>query len=106
MASQATMLNIAWSLQRAEHGEQPYWMLVTLAAMLGQIGTPGGGFGVGYGAMNSLGHRHRLIRSVTLPQGDNPVSRFIPVARLSDMLLSPGADFVYQGRTYSIRISG
>jgi biotin/methionine sulfoxide reductase len=100
MASQATMLNIAWSLQRAEHGEQPYWMLVTLAAMLGQIGTPGGGFGVGYGAMNSLGHRHRLIRSVTLPQGDNPVSRFIPVARLSDMLLSPGADFVYQGRTY------
>ena len=36
-----------WSLQRAEHGEQPVWMGVVLAAMLGQIGLPGGGFGHG-----------------------------------------------------------
>ena len=40
-----TMVNVAWSLQRAKHGEQPFWALVTLAAMLGQIGLPGGGFG-------------------------------------------------------------
>jgi biotin/methionine sulfoxide reductase len=30
-----TMLNAAWALQRAAHGEQPFWALVTLAAMLG-----------------------------------------------------------------------
>jgi biotin/methionine sulfoxide reductase len=42
-------LTAAWSLQRAEHGEQPYWMLITLASMLGGIGQPGGGFGFGHG---------------------------------------------------------
>ena len=49
LVKQRTFLTAAWSLQRAHHGEQPYWMLVTLAAMLGQIGLPGGGFGFGYG---------------------------------------------------------
>jgi biotin/methionine sulfoxide reductase len=43
MASQRTMINIAYSLQRSVHGEQPFWMTVTLAALLGQIGLPGGG---------------------------------------------------------------
>ena len=44
-----TMLSIGWSLQRAEHGEQPFWIAMTLAGMLGQIGLPGGGFACGYG---------------------------------------------------------
>ena len=35
-------------MQRQHHGEQPHWMLVTLASMLGQIGLPGGGFGLSY----------------------------------------------------------
>jgi biotin/methionine sulfoxide reductase len=55
MAECRTMHNSSWSLQRASLGEQPYWATVTLAAILGQIGLPGGGFGVGYGAMNSVG---------------------------------------------------
>ncbi|MBV8392885.1 MAG: molybdopterin-dependent oxidoreductase, partial [Alphaproteobacteria bacterium] len=33
----------------------------------------------------------------TLPQGDNPVKEFIPVARFTDMLLHPGATFDYNG---------
>ena len=45
MAGTRTMITVAWSLQRAEHGEQPYWMSAVLAAMLGQIGLPGGGVG-------------------------------------------------------------
>ena len=45
MAATRTTVNINWSLQRAHHGEQPFWALVTLACMLGQIGLPGGGFG-------------------------------------------------------------
>ena len=49
MARGRTMILVAWSLQRAEHGEQPCWMAVVLAAMLGQIGLPGGGFGIGHG---------------------------------------------------------
>lgn len=101
MASHRTMLNAAWSLQRADHGEQPYWALVTLAAMLGQIGTPGGGFGVGYGASNRIGSGHANIAGPTLPQGRNPVAAFIPVARIADLLLRPGETFTYNGARHT-----
>lgn len=100
MASTRTMINMAWSLQRASHGEQPCWMLVTLAAMLGQIGLEGGGFGLGYGATNDLGSSERLLSGPVLPQGGNPVKAFIPVARIADMLLGPGEAFDYDGNTY------
>jgi biotin/methionine sulfoxide reductase len=43
-----TMLMSGWGMQRQQFGEQKHWMLVTLAAMLGQIGIPGGGFGLSY----------------------------------------------------------
>jgi biotin/methionine sulfoxide reductase len=102
MAATRTMLNVSWSLQRASGGEQPYWMVVTLAAMLGQIGLPGGGFGVGYGATNLMGSPHaRLPGGPTLPQGRNAVQAFIPVGRLADMLLHPGEAFSYNGGHYT-----
>ena len=59
MATKRTLINVNWSLQRIEHGEQAPWMAVTLAAMIGQIGLPGGGFGQGYGSMGYVG-RPRL----------------------------------------------
>jgi len=100
MAAQRTMLNIAWSLQRATSGEQPFWMLITLACMLGQVGLPGGGFGVGYGATNLMGSPQIRLAGPTLSQGRNAVDAFIPVARISDMLLHPGDPFTYNGATY------
>ncbi|HAJ19094.1 MAG TPA: hypothetical protein DCL95_03385, partial [Rhodospirillaceae bacterium] len=33
-----------------------------------------------------------------VPRGRNPVESFIPVARISDMLLNPGAEFDYNGK--------
>lgn len=101
MAATRTMLNIAWSLQRAHHGEQPFWALVTLAAMLGQVGLPGGGFGLGYGATNLMGSPNARFSGPTLPQGHNPVRDFIPVARIADMLLNPGGAFTYNGGTHA-----
>ncbi len=101
MAAARTMLNIAWSLQRAHHGEQPYWALITVAAMLGQIGLPGGGFGVGYGTTNMIGNDNAKFSGPTLPQGRNPVSAFIPVARITDMLEQPGAAFDYNGQRHT-----
>ena len=97
MANARTMLNISWSLQRSHHGEQPFWALVTLAAMLGQVGLPGGGFGVGYGTTNTIGNDNTRIPGPTLPQGRNPVSAFIPVARIADMLEHPGQAVQYNG---------
>lgn len=94
-----TLVNAAWSLQRADHGEQPYWALVALASVIGHVGLPGGGFGVGYGCENGLGSPHRLLGSgPRLPAGRNPVSTFIPVARLTDMLEQPGGAYEYDGQ--------
>ncbi|MEO0327970.1 MAG: molybdopterin guanine dinucleotide-containing S/N-oxide reductase [Pseudomonadota bacterium] len=102
MASKTTMISVSWSLTRQHHGEQPFWMAITLAAMLGQIGKPGGGFGFGYSASNSIGADYPLLKGGSLPQGDNPVPDFIPVARIADMLLNPGDRFSFNGqeRTY------
>jgi len=99
MASRRTMISVAWSLQRADRGEQPIWMGVTLAAMLGQIGLPGGGFGSGYGCSNRVGNPENGIAWPALPQFENPVRDLIPVARLADMLLNPNAPYSYSGKT-------
>ena len=102
MAGHRTMLSLSWSLTRQDHGEQPFWAGIALAAMLGQIGLPGGGIGFGYSAVNSVGNDYTVGPWVALPQGANPVTDYIPVARISDMLMNPGADFDYNGdrRTY------
>ncbi|BBZ28041.1 biotin transporter BioY [Mycolicibacterium madagascariense] len=98
MAAHRTIVMVSWSLQRVRHGEQAPWMGVTLAAMLGQIGLPGGGFGHGYGSQNELGMAPLRCPLPTFPQGANPVNTFIPVAAVSDMLLHPGEEFDYDGR--------
>lgn len=99
LAASRSMLTMAWALQRAQHGEQPFWALVTVACMLGQVGLPGGGFGLGYGAANGLGQVARRFGGPTLPQGTNPVQAFIPVARVVDMLEKPGEPFDYNGQS-------
>ncbi|WP_232455146.1 molybdopterin-dependent oxidoreductase [Oceanisphaera avium] len=43
LASGRTQIIFGWAIQRQQHGEQPYWAGAVLAAMLGQIGLPGGG---------------------------------------------------------------
>ena len=101
MAAGRTMISLSWSLTRQDHGEQPFWMGVTLAAMLGQIGLPGGGVGFGYSAVNSIGNHAGYLPGAALPQGRNEVPDFIPVARISDLLLNPGGEFDYDGRRYT-----
>ncbi|CRZ14902.1 molybdopterin guanine dinucleotide-containing S/N-oxide reductase [Mycolicibacterium neworleansense] len=97
MAASRTLVTVSWSLQRIRHGEQAPWMGLTLAAMLGQIGVPGGGFGHGYGSMNEPGLPPLRCGLPALPQGPNPVQTFIPVAAVADMLLHPGQPFDYNG---------
>jgi biotin/methionine sulfoxide reductase len=98
MATTRTLITVAWSLQRAEHGEQPYWMSAVLAAMLGQIGLPGGGVGYGYGAIGGIGKSLIGLRGMTFAQGRNPVSTVIPVARIGDMLRQPAQPYDFNGR--------
>jgi biotin/methionine sulfoxide reductase len=98
MAAARTLVTVSWSLQRARHGEQPLWLGVVLAAMLGQIGLPGGGFGHGYGSASLVGEPAPQVSVPRLPQGSNGASAFIPVARIADMLLNPGAAYDYNGQ--------
>jgi len=101
MAPARTLVTVTWSLQRIQHGEQPVWAGIALAALLGQIGLPGGGFGHGYGSMGDVGDHGPTLRLPYLSQGTNPVRTFIPVARIADMLLNPGAEYDYDGEQYT-----
>lgn len=98
MAGRRTLVVVSQSLQRAEHGEQPIWMALTLAAMLGRVGLEGGGFSYGLGSIANIGKPALDVPTPTLSQGQNPIRPFIPVARIADMLLHPGEMFDYDGR--------
>lgn len=103
-----TMLASGWSIQRQHHGEQSHWMLVTLASMIGQIGLPGGGFGLSYHYANG-----------GVPSANSPVlpgisdggaavegaawltqagAATIPVSRIVEMLENPGGEFDFNGK--------
>ena len=98
MARKRTLLTVSWSVQRTDHGEQPYWAAAAVAAMLGQVGLAGGGVGYGYGALGLNGHGvgyHELPR---LGQGVNAVDDYIPVARITDLLLKGGKEYDFDGQ--------
>ncbi|KEJ87852.1 molybdopterin-dependent oxidoreductase [Sulfitobacter donghicola] len=98
MASTPTMVTVSWSIQRAQHGEQPYWMSGVLAAMIGQIGLAGCGVGYGFGAIGGVGKRLKGLHGMTFPQKQNPIDKVIPVARVADMLRNPGQPFDFNGK--------
>jgi biotin/methionine sulfoxide reductase len=98
MARSRTLITVAMSLQRQEHGEQTWWMAVVLAALVGQIGLPGCGIGFGYASLSPVGNDETPTTWPYLSQGSNAVETFIPVARIADMLLKPGGHHHYNGR--------
>ncbi|MFD2238070.1 molybdopterin-dependent oxidoreductase [Aureimonas populi] len=102
VAGKPSLLNAAWSLQRARFGEQPYWGLIALAAMAGQIGRPGCGFAFGLTASSSIGEPIRRLHGPSVPQGQNPVKAFIPVARITELLSQPGGTLEFDGRTLAL----
>ena len=100
MASKRTMISVSWSLTRQDHGEQPFWMAIMLASMIGQIGLPGGGFGFGYSATNHIGGQFTILPGAAFPQEKNVIENFIPVARITDLLLKAGERFDFNGKSY------
>lgn len=95
-----TMLMAGWGMQRQQYGEQKHWMIVTLAAMLGQIGTPGGGFGLSYHFANGGNPTRRaaVLASMqgSLKGGTDAVDK-IPVARIVEALENPGGFYQHNG---------
>src|SRR5262249_47534534 len=78
MARTRTMVTASWVLQRAHHGEQPYWAVVLLAAALGQIGLPGGGFGFGYGSGAGIADAPLAFMAPAMDAIKNPIDVSIP----------------------------
>lgn len=105
-----TQILMGWCIQRQEHGEQPYWAAAVIAAMVGQIGLPGGGISYGHhyssigvpstGFAGPGGFPRNLDQGMK-PKWDNNdfngYSRTIPVARWIDCLLEPGKEIRYNG---------
>lgn len=89
-----------WSMQRADHGEQPHWALATLCSMLGTIGKPGGGFGLSFHYSNGgspttnapvaggMNVGKGPVEGKAWTKGPKPVN--IPVVRYIDAILNPG----------------
>ena len=113
-AKNRTMLIGGLSLQRGHHGEQTHWMIITLSAMLGQIGLPGSGFGLSYHmddggvpgtdgpALPGLSSKpanagEPLAKEKTKP-GQPAASTIIPCARIVDMLENPGKTIDFNGQ--------
>lgn len=101
IARQRTLITVSWSIQRGDHGEQPYWAAVALAAVAGQLGHPHRGVGLGFGTHHhhSTGGRSRKLPIAALPQRvrDVPPIPPIPVSRMADMLLHPGRTIDFDG---------
>lgn len=101
LVGRRVLVTANWSLQRARHGEQPYWAIIALAAMLGQVGLAGGGFAFGYGSSNGMGNPRYDTPLFGLPTGRNDTGFSIPCARVSDLLLNAGQSFRFDGETYT-----
>lgn len=101
MVTRRSFITLSYALQRAVHGEQPWWAGTALAAITGQIGHLGGGVTYGIGSVGGQGMSFPLAAVAALSHGKKPNQAFIPVARIADMLLNPGAPFTYEGRDYT-----
>jgi trimethylamine-N-oxide reductase (cytochrome c) len=109
-ASNRTMLALGYATQRQHHGEQSTWMLVTLACMLGQIGLPGGGYGLSYhySSGGAPTHESPILKSIDSASGAKAAEGAawlaggggvsIPVARFVETLLNPGKTMQHNGR--------
>ncbi|KDF11811.1 biotin sulfoxide reductase [Citrobacter sp. MGH 55] len=95
-----TMLMAGWGMQRQQFGEQKHWMIVTLSAMLGQPGIPGGGFGLSYHFANGGNPTRRSAVLASMQgslQGGTDAVEKIPVARIVEALENPGAPYQHNG---------
>ncbi|MEN2975862.1 molybdopterin-dependent oxidoreductase [Tistrella bauzanensis] len=98
LKAERSFVNVSWSLQRADRGEQALWAAIALACMAGHVGLPGGGFALGLASLGNMGAPRQPMASPRIGLGRNQTGRYIPVARISDMMLNPGGAYRYNGQ--------
>ena len=100
MKKNRTIIMAGWGIQRQQHGEQAHWMVATLAAMLGQIGLPGGGFTAAYHYASAASPKAKGGNMTGLGAGTStqPLPPTIPAARVFDCMMNPGKTIDVNGR--------
>lgn len=99
MVAGRTLINLSLSIQRADHGEQTYWMALALASVIGQIGLPGGGISFPMGSNGSTGSGQVRKRVPGLPVPPRPAEVVeISTSRIVELLERPGEVFHFDGR--------
>ena len=100
--SKRTFIAGNWAMQRAHHGEQVDWGIITLASMIGQVGLPGAGFGF---SMHYGGNGQANAGKAGpggFSQGRNIVKVSIPASRISQTLLNPGKEIDFKGHKMTL----
>ncbi|MGG7074220.1 molybdopterin-dependent oxidoreductase [Campylobacter sp. 9BO] len=110
IAKEPTTVLIGRALQRADHGEQPFWALVVLNAMLGHIGKEGLGFefSLGYGADGALDKIAPVLKGISTridskyedvdgAPWKTTKNITIPSSRSIEALEHPGKEIDYDG---------
>lgn len=110
LAKEPTAVLIGRALQRADHGEQVFWALVTLNAMLGYIGKQGLGFefSLGYGSSGATDKIAPVLKGLSTRISEKyehidgaPWKKFknvtIPSSRSIEALEKPGEEIDYDG---------
>lgn len=115
LVKERTQIMVGWSIQRQQHGEQPYWMAAVLATMLGQIGLPGGGISyahhyssIGVSSTGAAGpggfprNPDKPEKQIHKNTDFKGYSSTIPVARWVDAILEPGKKIQANGSTVTL----
>ena len=111
LRKEKTLILVGRALQRADHGEQPFWMITVLNAMLGHIGKTGLGFdfslayhceGVNYKVAPVLkGISTAVNPEYTKKYSNGPWAKYsnywIPTSRSIEALQNPGKVIDYNG---------
>ena len=110
LAKEPTTILIGRGLQRADHGEQPFWGLVALNAMLGHIGKEGLGFefSLGYGSAGATDKVAPVLKGLSTRIDEKyenidgapwktTKNVTIPSSRSIEALEHPGKEIDYDG---------
>ena len=96
-------INCARGIQRNDHGEQQVRMLITLAAMKGEIGLPGGGLGFEVPGFAGVGDAIPQGKAPgRFPSARNPVTQVLLDQNLAEGLMSTTPiTFNHNGKSYT-----
>jgi molybdopterin guanine dinucleotide-containing S/N-oxide reductase-like protein len=97
MTNNRSIITAGYGIQRSQYGEQFVRMHATIAAMIGQIGLPGGGISTALHRGSPGIHTTDKSGPGSLPVPSNPVDVRYPACHHADLYLEPGKKYPHDG---------